>query len=255
MTLSADQARYVSGQYVGDDYWAEGYRFTILDGKVTQVVEVDDGRERLELPDWNESWVVQGANILKLETYQSVTETSVYSDVNGDGIYTKILEQYGSSAADPGVLMPAEWQYSNAIAAAQNGLVTVYGDEGIADDIYLTYEAAFNRVADAEGLGYWVAQAKQGQNLTEISNNFLLSQEFSNRYGDDMSHGDFVEALYQNVLDRGSDAEGSAYWVEKLTTGQDDRAEVLASFAISTENVTNLADQLAAGIQYSMFVG
>ena len=248
--ISDDQARYVNDQYVGDDNWAEGYRFTIQDGSVSQVVEVDDGRERVEIPDWNESWVVQGANVLKIETYQAVTETSVYSDLDGDGIYSKILEQYGASGSS----VPSESQLSNAIASAQQGLITVYGDEGIADDIFLTYEAAFNREADAEGLGYWIAQAKQGQNLTEIANNFLLSKEFSTRYGDSISDEDFVEALYQNILDRSSDADGHEYWVQNLSSGQDDRAEVLASFAISSENVTNLADDLAAGIQYSTFI-
>ena len=252
--ISDDQARYVSGQYVGDDHWAEGYRFTFANGGVTQVVEVDNGRERVDTPDWNESWVVQGANVLKVETYAKVSETSVYADLDGDGIYTKILEQYGSSATDPSALMPAQNQLYYAAEGAQSGLVTVYGDEGIADDIYLTYEAAFNREADASGLGYWVAQAKQGMTLTQIAQNFLLSHEFATRYGDSMTNGEFVEALYQNVLDRSSDREGYEYWVESLTTGRDDRSEVLASFANSPENVTNLSDSLAAGIQYSAFV-
>lgn len=253
--VSDDQARYVSGQYVGDDHWAEGYRFTIANGIVSQVVEVDDGREQIQTPDWNETWLVQGANVLKVEAYGRVTETSVYSDVNGDGIYTKILEQYGSTASEPERSMPAESQLDFATTGAQQGLVTVYGDEGIADDIYLTYEAAFNREADASGLGYWVAQAKQGMTLTEIAKNFLLSEEFSTRYGESLSESEFVEALYQNVLDRSSDREGYEYWVQSLETGQDDRSEVLASFANSTENITNLSDSLASGIQYSAFVG
>ena len=90
--------------------------------------------------------------------------------------------------------------------------------------------------------------------LTQIAQNFLLSHEFATRYGDSMTNGEFVEALYQNVLDRSSDREGYEYWVESLTTGRDDRSEVLASFANSPENVTNLSDSLAAGIQYSAFV-
>lgn len=250
-----DATPYVNGRFVGDPFWVDGYRFTVSNGVVAQVVEVDDGRERVETPDWNETWTVQGSNVVKTESYGSILEISVYADGNGDGIFTKVLEKYGSTSPDSVVATIEALDTSFAIIAAEEGLVTVLGDQGVTDDIYRIYEAAFNREADAGGLGYWVNQARQGMTLTTLAENFINSQEFSDRYGNFVSDGEFVEALYQNVLDRDSDAQGYEYWVQSLSSGNIDRAQLLESFANSAENIANTADDLASGIQYSAFVG
>lgn len=245
---------YVGSQFVGETNWIDGYKFNIANGVVIGIVELDEGREQTKLAEWNETWVVQGDNVVKNEAYGDVIEATVYSDVNGDGVYTKVLETYEPSLPTVTFTAPTDEQIMKANSGAANNLITVYGQEGIADDLYRIYEAAFNRPADASGLGYWISQAQQGETLTKIAEHFVNSQEFNSRYGDFVENDRFVEALYQNILDREPDDSGLQYWVQSLETGQNSKAVVLASFGNSTENMINLADDIAAGIQYSAFV-
>ena len=61
-----------------------------------------------------------------------------------------------------------------------------------------------------------------------------------------ISNGAFVDALYQNVLSRGGDAGGVAYWSQQLDNKLQDRSDVLVQFTqlpefvgISAANITN----------------
>jgi serralysin len=66
--------------------------------------------------------------------------------------------------------------------------------------------------------------------------------------GDDAT---FVAALYQDMLGRGSDAEGLAYWEEALATGAS-RAEVVERFAFSSEMIGHQV-QVMDNVQYSVW--
>ena len=46
----------------------KGYQFTILNGAVTAVYEIKNGRAKFEKMDHDETWSVEGANIIKTET-------------------------------------------------------------------------------------------------------------------------------------------------------------------------------------------
>ncbi len=46
----------------------------------------------------------------------------------------------------------------------------------------------------------------------------------------------YVNTLYVNVLGRQADIDGMLYWVDRLTSGAETRAEVLLGFAESAEN-------------------
>ncbi len=245
---------YIGTQFVGQANWLDGYKFDIVNGNVKGITELDEGRQQSKLADWNETWSVQGDSVVKTESYGTLVEATVYSDTNGDGTYIKVLEAYGPSSPTAEFRIPTAAQITAATTASENNLITVYGEEGVADDLYRIYEAAFNRAADASGLGYWINQAQQGETLTKIAEHFVNSQEFSSRYGDFVDDNQFVEALYQNILGRASDDAGQQYWVQSLQSNQSSKAVVLASFGNSNENMANLADDIAAGIQYSAFV-
>lgn len=252
---SDSSSAVVNGQFVGDVYWNDGYKFSIIGNSVTRIVEVDDGTEQTRPIEWDGTWSVQGNNVVKVEAYGNFTETTVYADLDGDGIYSKVMESYApvtQANATPSV--PLDTQVSTALATADRNLVTVFGDDGVVDDVYRIYKAAFNREADTDGLGYWTAQVKFGASLTDISQSFVNSDELSSRYGEDLSDESFVQALYQNVLGRSPDSEGEQHWVQKLASSELTEAQVLLSFANSAENVTNVANDVAYGIQYAAFV-
>ena len=72
----------------------KGYQFTVLNGAVTAVYEIKNGRAKFEKMDRDETWTVDGANIVKTESEHGRIETTIYSDINGDGIFAKISKSY-----------------------------------------------------------------------------------------------------------------------------------------------------------------
>jgi hypothetical protein len=74
-------------------------------------------------------------------------------------------------------------------------------------------------------------------------------------YGASSSNGDFITAVYNNVLDRTPDAEGYAWWVDQLTNNPEKtRQKVLADFSESDENVATVASLIGSGIIYDPYV-
>jgi serralysin len=128
-----------------------------------------------------------------------------------------------------------------------------------AGNSYLLYQAAFDRTPDVEGLGYWISKMDQGANIvTDVAQNFILSNEFKSLYGANPTVPEFMNLLYQNVLNRAPDQEGLNYWLDEFALAGDStlyRAGLLNNFAISAENIANVASQIADGIQYQAYVG
>jgi len=127
-----------------------------------------------------------------------------------------------------------------------------------AGSAYMLYQAAYNRTPDVGGLGYWIDRLDKGANLvTDVAAYFVgYAPEFTALYGANPSTHTFVDSLYNNVLHRSSTAGGDTgyqYWEGQLNSGEMTRAFVLESFANSMENVSNVATQIAAGIQYQPY--
>jgi hypothetical protein len=105
------------------------------------------------------------------------------------------------------------------------------------NSVALLYEAGLGRAADTGGLNFWIDRVEAGSNLLELAANFLESNEFTTRFGDDdgMAADQFVNVMYQNVLGRPGEGEGVAYWISVMANGAT-REEVLVGFALSPEN-------------------
>ncbi|SFU29278.1 DUF4214 domain-containing protein [Pseudoduganella namucuonensis] len=123
-------------------------------------------------------------------------------------------------------------------------------DGEVAGNVYRLYQAAFNRTPDVAGLGYWLGQFDGGTQLEQIAAAFVASEEFSRLYGATPTDQQFITALYANVLHRVPDAGGLDYWMKSLQAGVS-RPAVLIAFAASTENRTQTASAIEAGIAYA----
>ncbi len=114
------------------------------------------------------------------------------------------------------------------------------------DTITLLYDTVFNRAPDAQGLAAWATElAKTGTELDDIAELFMQSQEFSVRYGQNLSDDDYIEALYENTLGRPSDDVGKAHWVGQLDSGVS-RNGILTDFSESAEHVTLVLTGISA---------
>ena len=91
-----------------------------------------------------------------------------------------------------------------------------------------------------------------GMSLNAAASAFIASAEFTRAYGSAPSDADFVKLLYQNVLQRTPDANGSQYWVDNLQHGQS-RADLLVYFSEGKENHDAVAKLIGAGFAYTPY--
>jgi len=103
--------------------------------------------------------------------------------------------------------------------------------------MFRLYNAAFKRLPDPDGLKYWIYNYSSGINDERaVASSFLISAEFKERYGENVSNAKYVETLYTNVLGRNYDQEGYNYWLGNLNNGTETRYELLLGFSESAEN-------------------
>jgi len=131
--------------------------------------------------------------------------------------------------------------------------------DGAAGKAYRVYKAAFNRdpmQGDTTGLGFWISRIDAGMDMVEVGARFIDSPEFRSLYGVNPTNADFLTRVYQNVLGRTPDASGYNWWLNALNTdASKTRAKVLADFAESAENRSNVADLVGSGVFFDLFSG
>lgn len=138
----------------------------------------------------------------------------------------------------------------------------LFADAGVAFDIsgnagqaYRVYQAAFDRIPDAAGLGYWLYAMDHGASLRTVADGFVASNEFRQIYGANPTSREIIAKFYQNVLNRDGEAAGVDYWTSVLDGGHATVAEVLMGFSESAENQAALVGATANGIHYTPFGG
>jgi hypothetical protein len=136
----------------------------------------------------------------------------------------------------------------SAIADIKGVFDQVTGLNTGSGEMFRLYNAAFARFPDASGLQYWIDKYTSGvDDSRAVSQSFLASAEFKERYGDNISHETYVKNLYLNVLNRELDQSGYDYWVGNLNNGVEQRHEVLLGFAESAENKTLFTEMTGLG--------
>lgn len=157
------------------------------------------------------------------------------------GTTVTVADRVGSGGID--TLSNVERIKFNDVAMA----VDIEGNGGAA---YRIYQAAFDRAPDMSGVGFWISQLDHGMSLESVAAGFMTSNEFVTMYGANPSNRQFVDKLYQNVLDRAGEAAGVDFWVGALERSDASRADVLAHFSESAENEANVAEVIGNGFAY-----
>jgi len=122
--------------------------------------------------------------------------------------------------------------------------------EGAAGQAYRLYQAAFNRVPDQHGLGFWIDQMDRGMTRQKAAEYFLASPEGQKLYGAAPSNADLVNSLYHNVLHRDGEADGITFWNNALDSRLTTQAGALAFFSDSPENHAALIGVIQQGMSY-----
>ena len=98
-----------------------------------------------------------------------------------------------------------------------------------------SYLGILTRDADHAGFRGWLGALLAGVSREQIVQVFLNSGEFQSRFGSNLTNGQFVETMYNNILLRSSDPGGFNGWVQALNSGQVTRAQVALGFLDSGE--------------------
>ena len=168
--------------------------------------------------------------------YQIKTDSG-YDDITGLPLLTFSGESTTSAFKDISAIVDIKGTFDQV-----TGLNT--------DDakMFRLYNAAFKRLPDSDGLKYWITQYTSGANDDRaVAQSFLVSDEFAERYGSNVTNAKYVETLYVNVLGRDYDQEGYNYWLGNLNNGTETRYELLLGFAESAENKTLFTDMTGFG--------
>ncbi len=107
------------------------------------------------------------------------------------------------------------------------------GDGHLINQVRRLYAAYFRRNSDLGGLAYWVTEMTEGTSLGQVSSEFAASREFRETYGS-LGNAAFLDLVYQNVMGRGPDAGGRAYWLRRLNSGLS-RGDLMIGFSESPE--------------------
>ncbi len=157
--------------------------------------------------------------------YQIKTDSG-YDDITGLPLLTFSGEATTSSFRDISAIVDIKGTFEQV-----TGLDT--------DDakMFRLYNASFKRLPDPDGLKYWIGKYSSGENDSRaVASSFLVSAEFKERYGENVSNAKYVETLYTNVLGRDYDQDGYNYWLGNLNAGTETRYELLLGFAEAAEN-------------------
>lgn len=132
-----------------------------------------------------------------------------------------------------------------------------FGDGNIALDVngkagqaYRIYQAAFNRMPDEGGVGYWIKAMDEGFTLSAVAQGFVDSNEFKSMYGAIPGNRDIISKFYLNVLRRPADQSGIDFWTNILDNKLSTLADVLVGFSESAENQTAVAATIGNGFPY-----
>ena len=107
------------------------------------------------------------------------------------------------------------------------------GNAGFTARLYL---AALGRTPDASGFAYWVDRLdNEAMTLERITEFFIDSPEFRERFADVDTDMEYLELAYEHVFGRAPDAGGQDYWMGRLADGSVTRAGLIVFFADSPE--------------------
>ncbi|MGE4376210.1 MAG: DUF4214 domain-containing protein [Burkholderiaceae bacterium] len=105
-------------------------------------------------------------------------------------------------------------------------------------DVSQLYVALFGRAPDGEGLGYWVGQLDAGKSIVDIANAMYGTEPARDYYPLYQTNQEIVGSFYTNVLGRDADAEGLAYWTDKLNAAGATPGSVIAEIIGVVANYT-----------------
>lgn len=115
------------------------------------------------------------------------------------------------------------------------------------------YFGALDRLPDNAGLDSWMGAMQSGTPLSAVASSFIASKEFTERFGAQDKAG-LVDQMYLNVMRRAADAEGKAYWLQRLEAGMS-KGDLVLGFTESREYQASTEAKVGVSLNYVGLLG
>jgi Domain of unknown function (DUF4214)/SdrD B-like domain len=145
-----------------------------------------------------------------------------------NGLYVQIL---GRESDAPGLEFWSHALASGAFTTSQIASQFLHSPEYENNEVQSLYRSILGRVPATTEASFWVGQMQAGLDATSLALAFLSSGEFNAEHATNVS---FVQAAFADVLGRGVDAGGLAFWTQQLNSGVS-RSAVASAFLNSEE--------------------
>ena len=90
------------------------------------------------------------------------------------------------------------------------------------------YIATFDRAPDFDGFTYWLANiTTNGWSIEDVAKSMFDSKEVEDNYPSTLSNSDYIDKIYNNVLNRYADDAGKSYWVKQMDDGAISKDQML----------------------------
>ncbi len=209
-------------------------RVVMQDGVITVTgpdgVDTLTGVERLSFVDGILSFDAQSTGAQVKRLYDTVLGRR--PDAQGLDFWVDRIEDQGASLASVADALAGSAEFQ----AATGGL----GNAAFVDHIY---HHALGRGADSGGLAYWADRLDKGLSRGAMLAQFSESAEHQDRTAAMVAEGHFqsddtaqaIALLYDSFSGRHPDAEGLAFWTDRVTSGAMTLAQVADQFTASAE--------------------
>lgn len=177
-------------------------------------------------------------------------DTAIYAGVSTDYTVTMFNDMPARVTANAGGVTDT---LVSVERLAFSDKAIAYDIEGNAGNLYRLYRAAFDRVPDEGGLGFWISVADRNVSSSFIASSMMDSDEFRDLYGTNLTDEQFLTNAYDNVLHRAYDQGGFDYWIGVMRDLNVARADVLNFIAQSAENRAAVIGDIQDGIEYTLY--
>lgn len=199
---------------------------------------------------------IEANNSLPVTMPMAAAPASVLSVVSVDGVRSRYqitqsadgVQVWDVQGVEPVrfFAMPSKIVFSDQSVNLQVAVLARQISEAQLQSLIELYIAFFNRIPDADGIAYWIAELKRGVSLAQIADHFYnagrLYPELTG-YSANMSDVDFVRIVYKNVLGRtGSTAPNATelnYWANEIQSGRFSRATLINAMLVSARSFAN----------------
>ncbi|WP_323615054.1 DUF4214 domain-containing protein [Pseudomonas putida] len=152
-----------------------------------------------------------------------------------NGLYSSLLDREADEAGSDAweAVLANGGSLADVAAAIAVSQEAQDRDQSNGDFVRDLYTSVLGREADEAGLDAWVSQLFNGTSRAEVAKGIVGSGEAATK-----SNADFIDALYQNALDRPADEAGKAGWLAVLENGGS-HADVALGIVGSAEGIDN----------------